>query len=502
MVRYAGQAILRPDISCRARDGFVFNRMPGTMKDWKPELPRGVAAIPSFVFFAAVACAPLPFGSYDRSVSAFWCIVFGIAAAGLALMRHRFRRIHVLMMCGIGVVVLSYAFVLHEQLADHPWIASPNPIWAKASSALGTEIVPSGSITRGEPLFAIGPALACLLSLICGMVVAIDRDRARRVLQVIAWSGVAYAIYGVLSLFLEPTMLLWREKHAYIGNVTGTFVNRNTAAAYFGSCSVVWLAFVLEQMQQHLRGGKIVWRQLPSRLLTSPPRALVLSFAMFFVCIVAMFLTGSRAGVVLSLMAMVFTFTVFFRHDLPPRSGIWIALAGGGLVALIVLQLVGSGVGNRFDVQGFADENRWSAYRSTLQIIADYPWFGTGFGTFVWDFPLYRSPEISMRGVWDIAHNTPLEVAAEGGLPLAGVIGLGWLLMLAVLVRGIRMRRRDAIVPLAAFAVAMIALLHSCVDFSLQIPGFAIVVFALLGAGISQSYSQTVSRAGQDDTGN
>jgi hypothetical protein len=35
--------------------------------------------------------------------------------------------------------------------------------------------------------------------------------------------------------------------------------------------------------------------------------------------------------------------------------------------------------------------------------------------------------------------------------------------------------------------VCMIALLHSSIDFSLQIAGYSIVVFALLGLGVAQS---------------
>jgi hypothetical protein len=92
-----------------------------------------------------------------------------------------------------------------------------------------------------------------------------------------------------------------------------------------------------------------------------------------------------------------------------------------------------------------------------------------------------------MWGVWDIAHSTPLEIAAELGLPFAAAIVFAWLVALAVLVHGIRIRRRDLVLPLSAFSIALIALIHSTVDFSLQIPGYAIVVFAVVGAGLAQS---------------
>lgn len=447
-----------------------------------------LSGIPAYLLFFVVACAPLPFGSYDKTTVAFWCMVLGVTAVAASLSGVELRRGPLLLLGGIGLIVLFYAFVLHEQLADYPWIASPHPVWAKTSKILGVDIVPSVSIVRGEPFFALGPTVACLLSLICGLLVGSDRDRARQLLQVIAWSGAAYAMYGILSFLIDPTMLLWREKRYYLGSLTGPFVNRNTAAAYFGSCAVVWLAILLEQVRRHVRMDKIVWKKLPARILTDTPRPIVVSFCMLFTCLIAMFLTTSRAGVVLSLFALIVTFVVYFRRDLPPRSGIWIALAASAVFALVLLQFFGGAVSNRFDIQGLADEGRIEAYRSTLRMIADYPWFGTGLGTFAWAFPEYRSAEISMRGIWDIAHNTPLELASEVGLPLAGAVCIGWLIMLGVLIRGIRTRRRDIIIPLAAFAVSLIANLHSWVDFTLQIPGYAIVAFALVGVGLAQSF--------------
>jgi hypothetical protein len=57
-----------------------------------------------------------------------------------------------------------------------------------------------------------------------------------------------------------------------------------------------------------------------------------------------------------------------------------------------------------------------------------------------------------------------------------------------LLARGVHIRRRGKLIPLAALAVAMIALLHSLVDFSLQIPGYAIVAMAIFGVGLAQSF--------------
>jgi O-antigen ligase len=317
--------------------------------------------------------------------------------------------------------------------------------------------------------------------------VATDRDQTRLVLQALAWSGGAYAAYGIVSLLVDPTVLLWREKTAYVGNLTGTFINRNTAATYFGSCSTLWLLLLLQRVRERLPKGSIVWKKVPEQILTDTHPDVLIRFTLFFVCLTAMFMTSSRAGVTISLLGMVGAFIVFFRRELPRGKTLFIAIAAAGSIALILLEFLGGNVGARFDASGLADLGRIEAYRSTLRMIADRPWFGTGLGTFAWAFPPYRSPAISMYGVWDRAHSTPLELAAEMGLPLAVLVTVGWLLALVLLWRGVISGRRRDIVPLGALTVALIALLHSLVDFSLQIPGYAIVVFALVGMGLAES---------------
>jgi O-Antigen ligase len=152
-------------------------------------------------------------------------------------------------------------------------------------------------------------------------------------------------------------------------------------------------------------------------------------------------------------------------------------------------------VNTRFDAQGIGDEGRVAVWRATLRMIADHPWFGTGQGTFVWSFPAYRPSDISVWGIWDRAHNSLLELAAEVGVPLAVLVTVGWLIIFAVLVHGIRVRRRDLLIPVSAATVAMIAVLHSLIDFSLQIPGYSIPTLALIGAGLAQSFASDRAKA-------
>ena len=198
-----------------------------------------------------------------------------------------------------------------------------------------------------------------------------------------------------------------------------------------------------------------------------------------------MLMTYSRSGVVLSFVALALAFFGFFYRDLQRRRWVAAGLVMSGLVAFLGLEILAVNVTNRLEMDGFVDQGRLETYRSTLRMIADHPWFGTGLGTFAWSFPAYRSGA-SMWGIWTFAHSTPLELAGDLGLPLTGTIGVAWVVVLLVLFRGVRIRRNDRIVPAGALAVAILCLAHSFIDFSLQNPGYAIVVFALVGAGLAQ----------------
>ena len=206
-----------------------------------------------------------------------------------------------------------------------------------------------------------------------------------------------------------------------------------------------------------------------------------------------MFLTVSRAGVAVSLFAMVIVTTIYFRKDVPKRYGIGVfAIVVAGVAALL-LQFMGGAVSNRFDLQGLADEGRLAAYASTLKIIADHPWFGTGLGTFRWAFMAYRSSAISMQRVWDIAHDTPLELAAEVGIPLALVVCGAWIIAFGLLIRSARAGGRQGLVALATLGVSLIGVLHSTIDFTLQIPGYSIPIFGLLGSALPGCASERKS---------
>jgi O-antigen ligase len=432
------------------------------------------------LLYLVVALAPLPLGSTEPATVAIWCVVLGVTVILASVLEIRTPQ---LVFIGLAAVLaLMYGVVLHEQLSVHPWFASPHPIWKETAEQLQIPIEPSVSIARNQPLFAIGAPLAGLLSFLSGLLVGANRRRAHQLLKVIAWSGVAYAIYGIALALVDPATGIFRVRPIPL---TSTFVNRNTAAVYFGACSVIWLLPVCEQILNQ-RSNRDVTRINHQQLWLAQ---FVLLLTMMVICLLATFMTGSRAGVSVSLLGFVVAVVGFLYRDLVGRRGVFVAVGAGCGLASLTLYFLAGNVVARFFEDGSIDHTRLSVYHSTLRMIVDRPWFGTGLGTFALAFPAYRSDDISMYFIYDRALSTLLELAAEAGLPLASIVVIGWMIAFGVLAHGVRTRRRDRIIPAAALSVGLLAVFHSLVDFSLQIPGFAIVVFGLLGVGVSQSFS-------------
>ena len=84
----------------------------------------------SWLLFGVAALAPLPFGSNEPTAVAFWCIVLGVCLILAPVPAFSGGRVALFLLAAL--VVVAYAFVLHEQLSDSPWMAKPHPIWAEA----------------------------------------------------------------------------------------------------------------------------------------------------------------------------------------------------------------------------------------------------------------------------------------------------------------------------------------------------------------------------------
>jgi O-antigen ligase len=449
--------------------------------------------------YISVALAPLPFGSVEPLWLSIWIVLLALA---LALADHRrLRPVHLALLAPMLIAALVYGGVVALQSAAIPGLLPDYPLYARIQPLLGgalREAVPTA--TREAPFWAIGPAVAALLAFLAGFVNGTDREAAARLMRVVAWAALAYAVYGVLMMVVDPRALLWREKIAYVGRLTGPFVNANTAATFFGMGTVIWAALLSARVRSHLPDDAGDFKDALKLGLSRLPQELIGLAIAFLITFCALLATGSRAGSLVTVVAVGLVIALSFRKELSTSFVSLSAVAGVGAVGLLLLELLGGGLGQRIQDAGLVDLSRLDIYRASLAIVSDFPWWGTGLGTFAEVFPAYRSGDW-IWGVLDRAHNTVLEVAVELGIPVASTLALAALVTLACIFRGALTRHRDRALPIIGAGVGTLAFLHSTVDFHLQTPGFALPFWAVLGAALAQSVSSLGKDRGNGTSG-
>jgi O-antigen ligase len=361
-----------------------------------------------------------------------------------------------------------------------------DPIWQRASDLLDMKL-PSRISSRAEiPPIAIGHFLIVITSFMSGFFVGTSRRDSELLTIFARYSILLYAIYGLLALAFTPNMLLWAPKIAYRGSLTATFVNHNTAATFIGAGAILWLCSAFYTLQSMDASSFRLLLLTPSN--EDVAFKFILRAAAGLICFFALLLTGSRGGLICSSLGLLVAIGLVVADRIKEARSLYIVGCAGVAVAVTLGWLSQMG---RIGSQGLFDDGRWSAYGYCIEAIQQRPWLGAGIGTFADLFPSLRGPDFNRWGVWDYAHSTILEIAVEMGIPVAALVLVGAIASLIILVRAaLRLKGRNQSSMAAVTGIAVLSYLHSIIDFSLQIPGYLIVFWILLGCWLARATAE------------
>jgi len=449
--------------------------------------------IDSFCFWAAnlgLAWAPFWLGS-NRPIAWYAnAIYFGALVLVLEGSRLVWPRPHAVPLRKVLFPVLAFIAVsvwIYVQAATWTPVQLHNPIWELEGQGLDIKIPGSITINRSQTAIALIRLLTVGAVFWLYLQLCRSPQRAYRSVQVVAFVGVAYAIYGIVSFCVFPGTILWFPKTAYLDSITSTFINRNSYATYAGVGLVCALGVGLSE---YFRGAAAAGRSLARQgaafvAATVGPAGAWLAAA--FVLAMALVLTGSRGGILASIAGIVaFALLVLMRgRSARAGLGLFTALAAVG----IAIFTFGDFFAARLLYLSVDATDRVAVYRLTLLSVLDSPWTGFGHGTFSTVFSMYRDLSVSPVGMWDKAHNTYLEIIQGLGIPAAALFFAMLLFLVARCAYAALTRRSSSTAPLVAASASVIVGLHSFVDFSMQMQAVALTWTALLGAGMAQSWS-------------
>jgi len=312
-------------------------------------------------------------------------------------------------------------------------------LWAAAQLATGATIYARNT---EDALLAWGTYLAAFT---VARNVFADPQRRDSFLRATLAFGFAVSIVATLSIFTSPEKVFWLFPAPSRNIVAGPFLSPNQYAAFIELLLPVALAGAAAE-------GR---RALPCAVMAGAMYASVVACA-------------SRAGFILTSAELVacLALAVHARSMSPRRM-----VRALGVVALFAA-LFTTVVGWDVLLARLERADPWVGRRemlaSTIDMIRARPWTGHGLGTWATAYPAFAYYDDGLFA--NTAHNDWAQWTAEGGIPFA-------LLLIAMAAWAVRpaIRSRWGIGVLAVF-------LHCLVDYPLQKPALAALVFVLLGA--------------------
>lgn len=305
-------------------------------------------------------------------------------------------------------------------------------------------------------------------------------QRVRSVATVIVYCGMLQAVYGSFMTLSGLEYGFLQPKEFYRGVATGTFVNRNSFAGYLAMCLAVGIGLLVASLQQqrHKR-----WRDTLRRWLDTLLGAKMRLRVFLALMVIALVLTRSRMGNTAFFSSLLVCGLALMIMQRKLHKGAIILFAS---LLLVDFLIVGQWFGfeklqQRLEATSIQSETRDEVARDTLVMIQDYPFTGVGLGANAVAFQRYQQPDVGPI-FYDRTHNDYLQFSAELGLPVT--LCLGAVVLLSLGRAGLAMyQRRDGLAKGAAFAGAMgitALLIHSTVDFDLQIPANALLFMVIL----------------------
>ncbi len=453
------------------------------------------------LFFAVVSFAALPMGANRDWAWAPIAVIVGVLAVlvasgvgtskGFEVSEAERKPLLALVAC----FALFVLFGLFQMSTMAPSSATAW-LYEAAARLLGSAHAPVPDLAIDAARNTLLKCLTCGAIFLTARALCRDRDSARLLLMMFVAGAILVVAYGVLMQVTTHSCYLGsylKKVGAYQSTdycvMSGTFVSSNSFGGYCGMGMVAGMALIFAGRRR--KGDQ------PYGYDEDDEEGIVASLTGFRVTMLAVCLlllggllySASRAGLAATLVSAAALAAMMLRgrwRSRPDLVRIFVAISV--VVGIIVLVIAGNTIVDKA-IRASDGGDRMQIWRASLNAVRMSPWLGWGLGSFADIYGIVQPMTLPIPN--DLAHSTPLETMVEVGVPMA-VVGFAIVLIpWGVSLYGALTRRRaHRYLPGAAFAVAAVPILHSMVDFSLQMPAIGFVVSALLGMGWAQAFGR------------
>ena len=391
-------------------------------------------------------------------------------------------------------LVLMQAVPLPVKIVS--WI-SPNRQFFDAQAALapGAPHWATLSIYPHDTLSGFVKLLAYLTAFILAAYAFEPREGKSVLAPGLIVLGTFEAAYGIVQYLTGYQKIFGITKQFYTEEATGTYINHNHFAGLLEMVipfAAMMVFYNLQSRPGQGEGGK--WGGRPGRTGLDP-RIIFYAFIVILLVVGVVF-SRSRMGI-FSVLTSIILMGLLGLLGEGRRAWMIITVL---VIACSMTYAIWIGLDpivKRFEsiTPSGSPWSRTSIWKQASSILKDYPAVGTGLGTFPIAIRRYQTSLLELQV--DHAHNDYVEVAADTGIAgaLLLFVPILWLLVRMIMAyAGARNPYRRSVL-LACIGSTAALLVHSTMDFNLQVPANALLFAVVLGIGSKAAISGVLSRS-------
>jgi O-antigen ligase len=324
---------------------------------------------------------------------------------------------------------------------------------------------------------------------------SLDEDKRRKVPLVFILMGAASMLFGLLQVAGPDEGPLYTYRVTNNGLMTGFFANRNHQAVFLACLTPLIIGTLFDRLSSK-RAGRVDQNFL----------LIALAVGMVFLLFPYILVTGSRAGSLLAIVALLLSAMMWLlwlvtekrlaaiSADAQPMRRTSRRKFSGNIALVPVISLIillgamsvmyfdRDLALNRYQQISDVEELRSQTFPILFEMAKSHFVFGAGFGSFEWLYRMWEPDHLLMTSYLNQAHNDPMQLIIEGGLPAIAIFCIfGWKLLLrgVAIGRTINKPRHTHYSTIAALFVMAIILAASLADYPLRTP-FIMCFFAIL----------------------
>ena len=336
----------------------------------------------------------------------------------------------------------------------------------------------------------LGLAAAGVLSvLLLGLARSLTRDDTLHIARGVSILGVILAVAGIAQKAMWNGKIYGFWTPIEGGDSFGPFVNHNHFAGWMLMALPLAVGYFCARVARGMRQVKPGWR---NRLVwfssADASETILVGFAVLLMAL-ALTMTMSRSGIVGLLAALILSGWFVIRRQ---ATGSRRAIVAGYLIFVALVAVGWTGfetLAARFAQNGTTDVGgRLWIWGDTWRLAGRFPLVGTGLNTYGSATLFYQTVEPTKR--FTEAHNDYLQLLAEGGalvcIPAALVI-LAFARTVHRRFREVSAESSDYWIRIGAMTGILAIALQEISDFSLQMPGNAVLFVVLIALAVRHS---------------